>query len=304
MNKTLLLVAAGLITASAFQSCKSGGDAIDLKMNLQSGAKYGYVMDMKMTMEQSAMGQSAKTDQTMTMESTYDVVAGEGTGRKLTISYDRIAMSMRSPMGNMEYDSKDGGKKDTMLNIFGMMLNKPFSMYVSEKGDISKIEGLDNIIQSIGTTGTPQDEVMRKQIAGVFNDTAVRSMMQQSLNIYPDKAVKTGDTWIKSMNLNMGPFSLKLDNTYKLTSVNGGTAHIDIASKISSNEGTKQMAGQEMKINLEGDSQGKMDVDIASGLVIDSKINQKIKGSMKMTGMPVPIQTNINSDTHITGKKK
>lgn len=302
MKNATLLVAAGLITATAFQSCKSGNDAVDLKMNLQSGAKYSYVMDMNMTMEQSAMGQSMKTDQKMTMESTYDVAAGEGNGKKLTISYDRVAMSMKNPVMNMEYDSKEGGKKDSMLNGMGMILNKPFTMLVTEKGEITRIEGLDAIIQNVGTTGNPQDEGMRKQIAGMFNDTAIRSMMQQSLNIYPDKAVKAGDTWTKMMVVNMGPLAMKIDNTYKLKSISGGTAHVDVTSKISSNGGTMQQGGQEIKIDLNGDSKGNMDVDVASGLVTDSKVKQNIKGNMSAMGMAIPMS--ITSETHITGKKK
>ncbi len=303
MKKSLLLVAAGIITAASFQSCKPGGsDAVNLKMNLASGSKYGYVMDMKMAMEQSAMGQSMKTDNDMTMEFTYDVAAAEGTDKKFTINYDRIAMSMKNPMMSMQYDSKEGGKKDSMLNGMGMMLNKPFTMTVSEKGEIKKIEGLDAIINSIGTTGTPQDEAMRKQIAGTFNDTAIRSMMQQSLNIYPDKPVKAGDTWTKVMNINMGPIGMKIDNTYKLTSVTGGTAHIDVASKISSNGGSMQQGGQEIKVDLNGDSKGNMDVDVASGLVTDSKIKQTIKGNMTAMGMAIPMS--VSSDIHITGKKK
>jgi hypothetical protein len=302
MKKSLVFLAAGLLSA-AFQSCKSGGsDTVNLKMNFAPGTKYAYVMDMKMNMEQSAMGQSMKTDQNMIMESTYDVSAGEGTDKKFTISYDRIAMTMKNPMMNMEYDSKEGGKKDSLLNGLGMILNKPFTMTVTEKGEIKKIEGLDNIIQSVGTTGNPQDEAMRKQIASTFNDTAIRSMMQQSLNIYPDKTVKPGDTWTKTMSVNMGPIAMKIDNTYKLTSVTNGIAHIDVASKISSNGGSMQQGGQEIKVDLNGDSKGNMDVEVASGLVTDSKIKQTIKGTMSAMGMSIPM--NVSSDIHITGKKK
>lgn len=301
-----MLVAAGLIATTTFQSCKSGGgsDTVDLKMNLQPGDKYAYVMDMKMSIEQTAMGQTMKTDQDMVMESTYDVTAGEGTDKKFTISYDRISMSMKNPMMSMEYDSKEGGKKDSMLNGMGMMLNKPFTMTVTEKGDIKKIEGLDQIIASVGTTGTPQAEIIRKQVGAMFNDTAIRSMMQQSLNIYPDKPVKTGDTWTKVMTINMGPIGMKIDNTYKLVSVTGGTAKVEVNSKISSNGGSMKEGVQEIKIDLTGDSKGSMDIDVASGLVTDSKIKQNIKGNMSVTGMPTPIPMTITSDTHITGKKK
>lgn len=307
MKKSLLLLSAGIITAATFlQGCKGGpggsGDAITLKMNLAPGTKYAYSMDMKMNMEQSMMGQSMKTEQNMTMDFTYDVAAAEGTDKKFTVTYDRLAMAMKSPMMSMEYDSKDGAKKDSTLAPLGMMLNKPFSMTVSEKGEIKKIEGLDAILNSLVGTGTPQDEAIRKQLASSFNDTAIRNMMQQSFDIYPDKAVKPGDTWNKVLTINMGPFGMKLDNTYKLTSVSNGTAHLDVVSKITSDGSTMEAGGQQVKMDISGDSKGTMDVEVATGFMSDSKIKQTIKGNISAAGMAVPM--NIVNDIHTSGKKQ
>jgi len=303
MKKSLLLIAAGLITAASFQSCKTGGsDAVNLKMNLQPGSKYAYVMDMKTNMEQSAMGQTMKTENNVLMESTYEVATGEGSDKKLIISYDRIAMSLKNPMMNMEYDSKEGGKKDSMLNAMSLILNKPFTITISEKGEIKKIEGIDNIINSIGNTGTQEDEMLRRQVASTLNDSVIRSMMRQSLDIYPDKAVKIGDTWTKTMPITMGPVPIKMDNTYKLISITGDTAHLNINSKISSNGTSIQQGGQEIKVDLNGDAKGTIDVEVATGLVIDSKIKQSIKGEMSAMAMKMPMSVTI--DTHVTGKKK
>ena len=305
MKKSLLLLSAGLLTAtSLFQSCKGGmsGDTVNLKMNLTPGSKYAYSMETKTNTEQSMMGQSMKMGQTMTMEFSYDVAPAEGNDRKLTVTYDHIAMKMESAMGNMEYDSKEGGKKDSILSSMGGLLNKPFSMVVSESGEIKKIEGLDAIINGMGGTGSAQEEAIRKQMSSSFNDTAMRKMMEQSFNIYPGKEVKVGDTWNKQTSTNMSVMTMKLDNTYKLTGVSNGIAHIDVVSKISTDGKPVIQGGQEMKIDLNGESKGTMDVEVASGLVTDSKMKQSIKGNVNAMGISVPM--NIDNDIHITGKKK
>jgi hypothetical protein len=126
-------------------------------------------------------------------------------------------------------------------------------------------------------------------------------MMQQALNIFPDHPVKPGDTWKKTFNMGTSMMNLTIDNEFKLTSVTGGTAHIDVNSKIKGGGG----AGPEMKnmnMDLNGDQKGTMEVEVATGLVTDGKMKQTIKGEMTAAGMKVPMS--VTSDIHISGRKK
>ncbi len=299
MKKSFLPLAA-LAGILLYTSCKSG-EPVNLKLALQPGSQYLYTMDMKMTMEQNAMGQAMKTQQDMLMESTYDVAAGSGDNRKITVTYDRIAMNMKNAMMNMSYDSKDPSKGDPKLAAMGGLVGKPFSMEVSGQGEILKVDGLSNIINGMGDTSTPEGVAMRQQMAQTFNDTAIRSMMQQSLNIFPDHPVKPGETWKKTYTMSMGFMNMSIENEFKLTSVSGNTAHVDVAAKIrGGGAGTPEM--KNMSINLNGDQKGTMDVEVATGLVTDSKLKQNIKGDVSAMGMKMPMT--ISSDIHLTAKKK
>lgn len=298
MKKSFLPLAALAIGSLLYASCK-GDEPVNLKLNLKPGTQYLYTMDMKMNQE--TMGQ--KMDNNMLMESTYDVAAGQGTDRRITVTYDRIAMEVKSPMGNMAYDSKDPAKGDPKLAMMNGMLNKPFIMEVSEQGEIKKVEGLQEIVNAMGDSTTDEGAQMRTQMAQTFNDTAIKSMMQQSLNIFPDHPVKKGDTWKKSYTMNMGFMSMTVDNTFKLASVDGGKAHIDVNSTIKGGAGSggaEMMNG--MSINLNGDQKGTMDVDVETGLVTESKLKQTIKGEVSGQGMKIPM--NITVDNHLTAKKK
>lgn len=300
MKKSFLPLAV-LAATLLYASCKSG-EPVDLKLNLQPGSKYLYIMETKMNMDQSAMGQTMKTSSDMTMESTYDVTGAEGPNKRITVTYDRIAMNMKNAMGNMAYDSKNPLSGNSDLSMMGNMLNKPFSMTVSDKGEIVKVEGLSDIINGVGDTTTPQGAAMRQQMSSTFNDTAIKSMMQQSLNIFPDKPVRPGDTWKKSYNMTMSMINMKLENDFKLTSVSNGIAHLDVSSKITGAGGTTDEQKKNMQINLNGDQKGTMDVAVESGLVTDSKLKQNIKGDISMMGMKIPLT--MTQDIHITAKKK
>lgn len=281
-------------------SCK-GGEPVNLKLNLQPGSQYLYAIENKMVMDMSVMGQSMKTNQNMTTECTYDVAAGEGTNKRITVTYDRIAMETKNPMLNMAYDSRDTAKSDKELRQMGGMLHKPFTMDVSEQGEILSVNGLNNLINSMSDTSSPEGQAIRQQLTSTFNDSAIKSMMQQALNIFPDHPVKPGDTWKKTFNMGTGAINLAIDNDFKLVSVSNGIAHIDVTSKIIGSGG----AGPEMKnmnMDLNGDQKGTMEVEVATGLVKDGKMKQTIKGEMSVATMKVPVA--ITSDIHITGKKK
>lgn len=292
-----------VLAIAMMASCKSGGDKVDLKLNLQPGSQYLYTMETKMDMAQTAMGQTMKTQNDMTMEFVYDVTAAEGTNKNITVTYDRIAMDMKSAMANMSYDSRDTSKNTPELAVMGNMLHKPFTMVVSDRGEILKVDGLQAIIDHMGDSTTAEGAEMRKQLATSFNDSSMKGMMQQSLNFFPDKPVAPGDTWKKTYSMNMSIMSVNMDNEYKLTSVSNGIAHIDVTSKMTG--GGDIAGGEEMKnvkVNLSGEQKGTMEVEVASGLVVDSKLKQDIKGDISMMGMKIPLT--MTQDIRITAKKK
>jgi hypothetical protein len=132
-----------------------------------------------------------------------------------------------------------------------------------------------------------------------FNDSAIRSMMQQSFNIYPDKAITPGDTWEKKFTMT-SMINMEMDNKYKLVSVNNGVAHLEVNSTITGKPGNNPAMAQ-MKIEMKGTQTGTMDVEVGTGLITDSKLKQNMKGKMSMMGMEIPME--ISSDIHIAGKK-
>lgn len=310
MKKSLLLLSLGLVALGTLPGCKGGGgsgssDAVTLKFNFEPGSKFQYTMDTKQTISQTMMGMSMTINQDMIMESTYDVAAADGGNKKLTVTYDRMYMKTGTPMKTMEYDSKDPAKQAPELKSVGGMIGKPFSMTVTEKGEITSIEGLSDMLNGMIDTTDPNAAVAREQMAGMFNDTTIRSMMQQSMYIYPDKPVKPGDTWTRQTKMNMVMFAMTMDNTFKLISVNDGKAHIEMESKITGDAvNNPQMPGMTMELN--GTQKGTMDLEVSTGMITDSKLKQEIKGKMSMDqgGQKIEVPMDIKSDIHITGQKK
>ncbi|MBS1616215.1 MAG: hypothetical protein JST06_08885 [Bacteroidetes bacterium] len=281
-------------------SCRHN-EPIELKLHLQPGSQYTYSIQTNTSTEQKPMGQSIASTQEMLMEMTYKAGEPQDGLQPITVTYDRLRMNMKSPVGDIGFDSKDSTHSDPKLAMLGSMVGKQFVMQVSPDGDIQKVEGLDVIISSIGDTTTPEGLAIHRQMAETFNDTAVRSLMRQSLDIFPNKPVQPGDSWTKSYNMDMNVMQMKVENLYTLKSISGNTAHLELKAKING-DGTADMPEMKgVKISLNGEQTGTMDVDIATGLVSKGDVNWNINGSMSMMGMKMPIS--INSTVHMSAKK-
>ncbi|OJW80953.1 MAG: hypothetical protein BGO69_19925 [Bacteroidetes bacterium 46-16] len=294
MKKILVLGISSLIAISMLLACgdNNGGSgtnsdgSISLKFNFQKGTKYKYIVKNRQSITQEMMGKHITVDQDMDMESTYEVTGAEGSNKKLTVTYDRIAMKSNNSFKNMAYDSDDTAHSAPELRSLGDMVHRAFSMTVNEKGQIVQLDGFRELMP--GSDDAP------------ISDSSLRSMMQQAFYIYPDKPVKPGDTWNNSYSTSLGFMDLNTDNTYKLVSVKDGIAHIEMSSKITSHPANTGEA-KEIKMDLNGVQTGGLDVDVASGLLIGSVLSQQIKGTFDFRDTKAPVE--VTSDINVSGTK-
>ncbi|OJV52529.1 MAG: hypothetical protein BGO31_07725 [Bacteroidetes bacterium 43-16] len=289
MKKTLQLSAmAAMLFATATMSCNNASDSKsesgtaatggshNLKFNLKPGTAYSYDMDVLQKIE------AAGTTSTNNLYSKYTFNVKEATegNAKMEVVYDLMRMEVKSAGNTMKMSSEDQTPES---QAFRDMVNKPFSMIVSPEGKVVSIEGWE----SIDKTGTMKSEDLKQT-------------METSLNIFPDKPVKVGDTWKKDMNTTMQMFKMNISSTYTLTEVKDNVATISLNSDISMLQGDAPSNGMDM--NMKGTQKGKMEVDINTGMTLSGTITQDIKGEMKAQGQTMPMS--ITSDIKITGKQK
>ncbi len=190
MKKSFLFAAGMFLTAASILGCKSKNE-VDLKFNVQPGTKFQYSTVTSQQIKQSQGGQSANIDQQITMTSNFEVGAAEGENKKITVSYDRIAMKTTGENVSITYDSKDTAHSDLPLKYLGYMINKPFHVILNPKGDVVRVTGLQEVVDEIVLKNTDPvtTPALKQQIEQQFSDSVVRSILQQSFSIYPDKPV-------------------------------------------------------------------------------------------------------------------
>lgn len=290
MNRNkLFLPLTSIFFVALLGGCKSSDQksATLLKFNLQNGKSYAYKMAMDMNSE--AQGQKIKT----AMNFDYDLsVTGDSAGVKtLNTAYRRIAMNMTLPNGEMSFDSDKPADSiadlqknpmGVMNRIFGAMVGKSFTMKVSPEGKVIAITGLnemgDAMVNSIGMDDAAKMRA-RQMFDQQFNEENMKQTFSQAFDIFPNKEVKVGDKWEKTLTMN-GAMRADAKTVYTVKDIKEDEVTLDAASDI-------DMAGNKIK------QTGTMQIDPNTGLVTKANLEQTMTGTVNGT-----------TTVKITGSKK
>jgi hypothetical protein len=282
----LITVVLGLLSCEG-EAGKGVTGPVDIKFNFTQDSSYQYYIKNNISLEQQVDEKNHITiHQNMTMVSTYKVLQAKGNSNKVAVTYDRITMSSGNPLFAFEYDSESDDGTDPIYEDLRHLIDKTFSMTVSDKGDLLATEQIQ-----------ADDSVTAN--AYRFSDSSMRMIMLQTLYIYPGKPVQQGEAWQKTFSTSVGFANVKVACAYQLTSVKDGVAHIDMQGKLSTGKG-RQPGSQ--NVHLDGTQKGTFEVEVATGLVISGKVTQQLSGEMDITGKNTPVQ--IDAGIFIIGTTK
>ncbi|MGV3761888.1 DUF6263 family protein [Parapedobacter sp.] len=273
--------------------------SVKLKFNLNPGDKYLFSSVVKQEIVQEAMGQRIITTQDITTEYIYTIKARQNGITQIDVMMS--AMKMDTDVGGMQritFDSSNPEEGTNELKVMANVIGKSFQLHVNEDGSVHKVEGFADIF---GDMEGPQADILKQS----FGDSSLVQSMNQITNIYPDKAVSVGDTWVKTFS---GPIANLMQSeatsNFTLSGIEGDMAILEVAGQLTfskfTGEGGNPML-QSADFNMSGTQKGTMEMDIKSGLPMLSKLKQDITGSVDMQGMKIPMT--IASDITITGKK-
>lgn len=273
-------------------SVKLFGQGIDLKLKLKKGDVFTIETTTDQLIQQDVMGQKQEQTQVTTFINRYEVTESQDDLYTMKVTYTDVYVSMKTPMGDMEYDSKNPPADiSPALQGFAGLKGSYFTMQLNHKGEVKKVEGVDEMLDKmINNMDIPSDDMragIKENMKTQFGDEALKSSMERSMAIYPDKSVKKGDSWKKNTSMSMGMYA-DIENTYTLTSIEGNKANVKVASVVSSMEDNKGMEIGGMKIFYEvgGKQVGVIELDIQSGLTRSSSIDQDLSGTVRLEGNP------------------
>ncbi|MDD2278307.1 MAG: DUF6263 family protein [Bacteroidales bacterium] len=276
---------------------------VDLKFNLKKGDVTKYRATIDQTTTQSMGGVEQKVLQNQIFEYSIDVKDIDSNGNFITqITYTRVAINMSAGGMNMAFDSDDkSAPANPQFMGFGALIGKSINTTFSSKGKIIEVSGVDAMIDTMINELAGDNETIKAQVkqslGQSFNDEQMKQMFGGSFIEYPSKLIKVGTKWTENQTIS-NQFTLNVINNYVVKGVDADFVNLDVTSTIATTPGNKSnMQGMDVTFNLFGTQTGTIKIDIKSGKIIESSVNQNISGSLSadMGGQNMDIPMTIAS---------
>ena len=262
----LITILALSIVTSAFSQEK-----VILKLSLKKGKTYysDMVVDQTVNMKTKNNG-NISIKQTMGFG--YDMVVSEenAEGQTIKTTYQKIKVKINE----LEYDSENPEKSNPDLSsVFKNLVGKSFTLKVNKAGIITSLSGLNDMVAAM-IKDTPLNPQIEAALKSNFNDKKFLEDFSKSFNIFPEYAVKLGDSWTKNQTSTiMG--NTENDVTYTLQKLTPSTAGMQINNSVK-----VDMDAQGAKTIIGGQGSGTIEVDRKSGFPISSRLILKLTGSV------------------------
>ncbi|MEJ2594101.1 MAG: DUF6263 family protein [bacterium] len=239
--------------------------SVELKYNLQKGNIFDYsiVSDQDIVFE--ANGQTMAMDNSFSFYMTQEISEVTADSIRIEGKINRTVTEASIFGMTVTYDSDDPASTQNPMSAkmgeeFMKILNKPFSMSMDHRGNMGNMD-ISNL--------SDNDEIAKNINSG------------SQFAVYPKGKITIGDSWTKQIMPVEGS-DMKFDATYTLLKLSGKQATIGIEGTITSNT----MDGEEMKID--GTMKGEMLVDVKTGWLIESTLNQELQLDLEQNGAQFP----------------
>ncbi|RNL49677.1 DUF6263 family protein [Pedobacter jejuensis] len=271
-----------------------------LKQNYPIGKKYSYTFNSDQIISQKVDGKELNYIQNVGTDYTFDISEAKAGDKNIKVIYRRLNIKSVGAGNEMILDSdkEEIGKP----NPFAGLRNATFNMIMAPNGGVKSISGIDKMVDSMAakmTTDTAQLKQIKTSLSKQFNAEVIKQSMESSLKIFPDKAVKIGDSWVVNTKVVI-TMPIESAVTYTLKEVKDGIATLTIKGTLVS-KGAFESLGSKMETDLKGMNIGDAQIDLKTGMVLNTHTRLELYGKMKVAEQSVDF--NLEGINKVTGKE-
>jgi len=281
---------------------------VSLLLNLKKDSTYYLKSDANMTIIQTINGTKQLISTLMTGMMAHKVIAIKDTVYEMEVQFR--SLGVRVDVGGKVVDmrSDDATGANPASKMIKNMLNKPFTMFISNRGKVLELKNIDNLYSRM-FEGFPQITDAQKaqfkaQMEQSFGEKSIRTSFQDSFSVVPAGPVGQGDKWVSNTTLESGAISANIKTTYTLQGITADaiTIHGEAAIQQGASKALKEYNGIPMRFtNATGSSTANIKLDRATGWISESKVTKLVSGIIEVPdgpktpgGMTIPMSVTVD----------
>jgi uncharacterized protein DUF6263 len=228
------------------------------------------------------MGQEVKQEQKQTFYVKWTPVSF--VGDTIVVNQQIVGIKMKIDIGGntISYDSVDTTSKNPMTDFFNALLKSELTLTIDAKTlKVTDVKGASALIEKLSGTNIQLAPLLKS----ILSDDAIKQMTEPTWGAVPTTAVKKGDTWTKSLSLNLGGIgTYDTKYTYTLDSEDAKEAKIGIKADLTYTAPTDKKS-LPFKINS---------ADLKSTEATGSAVFSKEKGRIESCNMNMKLHGTLN----------
>ncbi|RFZ95325.1 hypothetical protein D0C36_07290 [Mucilaginibacter conchicola] len=277
---TLLLLAT---TTVAFAQPKK------LELNLQKDSTYYLTTNGKLDIDQTIQGAHQLIKTTIKGRMSHKVTSIKDTLYNIEVAYKSIGMEMEIQGKTLSFDSEAADSSNIFSRVMKSIVNKPFDLVLSKRGEIVTIKNTQNLFKNIfdGLPPIPEEKKTQllAQLQQSFGDKAIRGNFQESFIVFPKTPIALKGSWTSRTFLETGAISAKTNTRYVLNNITDDGYEIsgDAIVVPGAPAEFKNGNGYFMRMsNVSGTTKTIVKIDKQTGWILESQVVKAIKGTMQV----------------------
>jgi len=315
MKKLFLTIIASMLLIAAMAQ-----EGINLRLNPEQNKVYSFSLKSDQTIMQTVNGNQqnvdSKTDYAVSfkmVDKTADFIVAEITFDTLITNTNTMGKQV-SISSAVEGDIKSSETTDILSCIMNRLSKNTLYVKIDYSGkpleivNLKMVSGIITKDTSEITLEEPMAAAVKKQISNVVSDNTLKTMISAFTYCLPNREVSKGDKWDITQQTSSGGMMLNIKTTYDLNDINGNDADVEAESAIRAKENAAPMQSGGATItydDLSGLGKSVMVIDMATGLLTESRTKTHITGNLGVSapGVSMQIPMDINSESVITRDK-
>ena len=301
LNSQFLICCVGLLLCS-------NAMADSLRLKFVPGDKYSLVSVAEQKMSRVIDGNELAGEQTIHLECDLDVEEVDENGVAWArYTYKRVIMKLRSKDQKLDFDSDANELKTPILAApFKLALGESIYLRITPQGHIEKINGLLSLITyAKGKMGSfPGADTVSQSIDRQFDEPEVRRTLEDQFAVFPDSN-NEGTIWTCKEVLSSADLSyagvgqveevnIVFEKTFRLNtdkSRQGGISVVDVnliirpevANAVNTRTPDQSVVAYTKAVReISGDGAGQIEIENATGRIINSKMTQDMVEKVKL----------------------
>jgi hypothetical protein len=278
--------------------------AYHLRLNLAKGSTYHYAVEYETNTDLEVAGKKINILNQSEVGVTYEIDKDSAGNFLFQVHYDRIHIRTKTGDKETEYTvPSSDGTADPMEKMLATLKTANIVATITPAGKVTSVTGYQGLSEKMlaGINADAQSRQMAQaQLDKVIGEGILKKNLDQLFNLYPDAAIHVGDSW-KTDVTQKGEIPLFVQLTNKLKDIDDDIASIKSKGEVSSDKANANIMGQQVTSTLKGQQTGESEVEIKTGLLLNSKTQTDVQGTLQMMGQEIPIS--IRSGVKVDRKK-